>query len=141
MLEYLIPLHPRMVHFPIALFVTAFTFDILSLFFRKESLHKAAINMYVFAALLTPVVVRTGLWEEERFHLSHPVLDKHRLFAFWTMWVALMSLPVLWFTKKEMPRYFRFLFLFFLTAVVVFVTLAGYNGGRMVYEYGVGMEE
>lgn len=138
--EYLIPLHPKVVHFPIALFVSALVFDILSLIARKEGLHKAAVYMYAFAALLTPLVVRTGLWEEERIHLGHPLLEKHRVFALWTMWVSLMSLPVLWFVKKEMPKYFRFIFPVFLLGTVVLVTLAGHNGGRMVYEYGAGVE-
>lgn len=140
MFDYLIPLHPKFVHFPIALFTTALGFDIASFVFRKEILHKTALNIYVFAALLTPIVVRTGLWEEERLHLGHPLLETHRMFALWTMWGALMSLPVLWFIKKEWPRYFRFIFVFFLLGVAACVALAGHNGGRMVYEYGVGVE-
>ncbi|HBR15235.1 MAG TPA: hypothetical protein DD723_06810 [Candidatus Omnitrophica bacterium] len=141
MLDYLIPLHPKVVHFPIALFTTAIVFDVLGFIFRKEDLHKTAEHIYVFAALLTPIVVRTGLWEEERLHLSHPVLDKHRMFALWTMWVSLMSLPVLWFVKKELSRYCRVMFPIFLLVVVTCVTMAGHNGGRMVYEYGAGIEE
>ena len=141
MWDFLIPLHPKVVHFPVALFVTALIFDILSLIFRKEHLHKAAVSMYVFAALAVPLVVRTGLWEEERLHLNHPVLDKHRLFALWTMWVSLMALPVLWFIKKEGSKYFRFVFLILLIGTVTFVSFAAHNGGRMVYEYGAGMED
>lgn len=141
MLDYLIPLHPKFVHFPVALFTTALAFDVLGFISRKESLHKTALNIYIFATLLTPVVVRTGLWEEERLHLGHPVLETHRMFALWTMWVALMSLPVLWFIKKELPRHFRVIFMIFLLGVVAFVSLTGHNGGRMVYEYGAGVEQ
>lgn len=141
MLDYLIPLHPKVVHFPVALFVSALVFDILSLIVRKENLHRAALSMYVCAALLTPLVVRAGLWEEERLHLGHPLLERHRMFALWTMWVSLMSLPVLWFIRKEIPRYFRPLFLVFLLTTSVLVTLTAHNGGRLVYEYGVGVEQ
>lgn len=141
MLDLLIPLHPKVIHFPIALFVSALIFDGLSFIFRKEGLHKTAVNIYVFAALLTPLIVRTGLWEEERLGLSHPVLDTHRLFALWMMWVSLMSLPVLWFIKKECIRFFRPLFFIILIGVTVFVGVAAHNGGRMVYEYGVGVEQ
>ena len=141
MLDYLIPIHPKMVHFPVALFITAFFFDVLSLLFRKEGLHKAAVRIYVFAALMTPVVVRTGLWEEERLHLGHPLLEKHRVFALWTMWVSLMSLPVLWFIKQRSKKFFRTFFVILLITVAVFVTLAAHNGGRLVYEYGTGVEK
>lgn len=140
MLDFFIPLHPKVVHFPIALFVTALIFDGLSLIFRKEEFHKTAVNIYVFAALLTPLVVRTGLWEEERLNLNHPVLAKHRLFALWTMWVSLMSLPVFWFIKKEFTRYFRLLFFAILISIAIFVGFTAHYGGRMVYEYRVGVE-
>jgi uncharacterized membrane protein len=141
MFDYFIPLHPKLTHYPVALFTTAIGFDIASFLFRKEALHKTALNIYVLAALVTPIVVRAGLWEEERLNLGHPVLDLHRTLGLWTMWVSLMSLPILWFVKKELSRHFRIVFLIFLIAVVSFVSLTGHNGGRMVYEYGVGMEE
>ena len=141
MLEILQPLHPRVVHFPIALFVTGLGLEVVSLLFKKESLHRTALHIYVLAALLTPLVVRTGIWEETRLHLSHPILDKHRMFALWTMWVSLASLPVLWFLKKELPKFLRLIFLVFLIGVAATVILTGHNGGRMVYEYGVGTQE
>lgn len=140
MLESLIPLHPKLVHFPIALFVGALGFDVLSFLFKKEGLHKTALNMYILAALITPLVVRTGIWEAERLNLSHPILEIHKKFALWAMWGSLMSLPVLWFIKKEAPKYFRIVFLILLIGVVGIVSLASHNGGRMVYEYGVGVE-
>jgi uncharacterized membrane protein len=140
MLDFLSPMHPKIVHFPIALFMTALGLDLVSLIFKKDSLHKTALHIYVIAALMTPWVVRTGLWEEERLHLRHPLLDQHRQFALWTMWTSLMSLAVLWFVQKKFPKPSRSLFLILLIAVAVFVTLTGHNGGRMVYEYGVGVE-
>jgi uncharacterized membrane protein len=134
-------LHPMVVHFPIALFITALGFEILSFIFKKESLHQSAVCIYVLAALITPLVVRTGIWEAEKLNLAHPMLDQHRNFALWTMWVSLMSLPILWFIKKEFGRYFRIIFLIFLMSTAVFVSLAGDKGGRMVFEYGVGVAE
>lgn len=141
MLDYLVQIHPKVVHFPAALFVTALLFDAASWITRKDSLHKAAVYLYVFAALITPLIVRTGLWEEERLHLNHPLLDKHRLLALWTMWTSLMSLPVLWFLNQKYPKMFRTIFAVCLIGTSVLVTLAAHNGGRMVYEYGVGMEK
>jgi len=61
----------------------------------------APLSLYVFAALIAPLVVRAGLWETERLNLNHPLMERHQLYALWTMWVSLMSLPVLWLLKKE----------------------------------------
>ncbi|VAX35536.1 hypothetical protein MNBD_UNCLBAC01-2147 [hydrothermal vent metagenome] len=141
MLESLIPLHPKLVHFPIALFVSALIFDLLSFITKKESLHKTALSMYVFAAFLTPVVIRTGIWEVERISLNHPILDKHKQFASYTMWLSLMSLPILWVVKKEFSKLFRPIFFLLLLGVVSCVGITGHEGGTMVYEYGVGIEE
>ena len=138
--DFLQLVHPKVVHFPVALFMTALGLDLAGLIFKRESFHKTAVQIYVIAALMTPLVVRTGIWEAARLHLNHPVLEKHRMFALWTMWASLMSLPVLWFIKKKSQKFFRVFFVTFLIVTAGLVTVAGHNGGRMVYEYGVGVE-
>lgn len=141
MLEFLQPLHPKVVHFPIALFITAFGLEAVNWVTRKHFFHQCAVCLYVVAALMTPLVVKTGLWEAERLHLSHPLLNQHQQYALWTMWVSLMSLPVLWLLSRKYLRAFRIVFVVCLIAVSAAVTSAGHKGGEMVYEYGVGIEE
>lgn len=140
MSELLIPFHPKVVHFPIAFFIAALGFEVVSFVFRKKELHASAVCLYVVAALLSPMIVRTGLWEAERLHLNHPLLDKHQWMALCTMWVSLMSLPFLWFLKKEFCQSFRILLFVFLLALAGLVIYTGHLGGQMVYEYGVGVQ-
>ena len=135
-----LPLHPMLVHFPIALFVSSLGLEIFSFIFKKDSLHRSALYLYILAALLSPLVVLTGLAEAEEMHLKHRVLDLHKFFALLTMSSSLISLPILWFVHKQNERSARFLFIFFAVMIVIFVTLAAYNGGRMVYEYGIGVK-
>ncbi len=139
MLEFLQPLHPKLVHFPIALFITAFGLEVLNWISRKKIFHQCAVCIYVLAALVTPLIVRTGLWEAERLHLGHPLLNQHQAFALRTMWTALMSLPVLWFFYQKSTKVFRVLFIICLISTAVLVTFTGDKGGRMVFEYGVGV--
>ena len=134
-------LHPMVVHFPIALFISALGLEVLSILLKKESLHQTAIQIYVVAALLTPFVVKTGLWEEQEHQIHHPVLELHEQFAFITMWTSLVSLAILWIFHHKIKKYFRIIFFVFLEMVVASVSIAAYNGGRMVYEYGIGVEE
>ena len=75
----------------------------------------------------------------ERLHLSHPLLEQHQKYALWTMWGSLMSLPVLWFLFQNYIKVFRAVFIGYLIAVSIGVTLTGDKGGKMVYEYGVGV--
>ena len=139
-LQLQVPFHPVVVHFPIALFMSALFLKLCGLTFRKESLQNTAFYLYVFAALITPWVVRSGSWEADRLHLHHPLLDAHERFALYTMWSSLIALPVLYFIRKEFPKYFSMIFLVFLIVTASCVVLTGDRGGRMVYEYGAGMK-
>jgi uncharacterized membrane protein len=140
MSDFFALLHPKVVHFPIALFMSALGFEIASLLFRREGWHQTALHISMLALCVTPCVIYTGLMEEERLHLNHPLLDRHRFFAFATLYTALGSLPVLWFLRKRYQKYFRKIFVVVLILCGTWVFLAGHYGGRMVYEYGVGIE-
>ena len=144
-------LHPKVIHFPIALFIGAMGMEVLSLIFsairgsayggKKDNLHRTALHMYIFATGITPFVVLTGLQEAEHLYLTHPILTIHRNFALLTMWGSLASLPILWLANKKGEEVSRIVFIFLLLMLAAFVSIAGHNGGRMVYEYGVGMEQ
>lgn len=140
MFEFLIPYHPKVVHFPIALFVVALGFEFLEVIFRKKEFHVTAICVFVAATLAGPLAVMTGLWEAERLQLSHSLLNQHQFVGFALMWFALLSLPVLWFFKKKQTRFFRFVFLVVLLTTAGMVSYVGHLGGQMVYQYGAGVE-
>ena len=134
-------LHPRIIHFSIALFIVAMGMEVLSLIFKKENFHRTAFHMYILATVITPFVVLTGLQEAEHLHLNHPILTIHRNFALLTMWGSLVSLPILGLAKKRGEKVSRIVFIIFLLMLAMFVSITGHNGGRMVYEYGAGTEQ
>ena len=140
-LPYVQLLHPKVIHFPIALFIGAMGMEVLSLLFNKDNLHRTAFHMYIMATVITPFVVLTGLQEAEHLHLGHPILTIHKNFGLLTMWTSLISLPIFWIVNKQNPKILRALFLIFLLVIAIFVTVTGHNGGRMVYEYGVGVDQ
>ena len=141
-LAHSLHLHPMLVHFPIALFISALGFEAASLIFKKENFHRTALSLYIAATLMSPLAVQTGLWEEARLQIHHPVLETHEDFALLTMWSALASLPILWFVHgfaaKRNPKIFRGVFLICVLFVVTTLSIAAYNGGKMVYEYDIG---
>lgn len=141
MLEFLQPIHPKIVHFPIALFITALGLEVCSWIFNRDSLHKSAWHLYIVAAFLSIVVVRTGIWEEARLHLHHPVLELHETYALWTMWISLGALPVLWIMKRMAQKVFRVVFALVLIVISGLITVTAHQGGRLVYEYGVGVSQ
>ena len=134
-------LHPMLVHFPIALFTSALILELMSRLLNKELFHQAAVTVYVLAVCLTPLAVLTGLRQEDELHLKHPILEIHERFALITLWGSLASLPAFWFIHKCSTKVFKNIFLAVLFVVVVCVSVTAYNGGRMVYEYGIGVAQ
>jgi uncharacterized membrane protein len=133
-------LHPALVHFPIALFVGAFLMESASLLWRKDTFERTAFHLYVLAVAMTPLAAGTGLWEAYEEHLHHPAVYLHRNLALAAVAIAPASVPLLWVLRGRNARYFRTWFMVFLCSMAVLITLTGYNGGRLVYEYGIGVE-
>lgn len=131
--------HPVVVHFPIALLLTALILQAAGLCWQKESWQEAAMTIYLIAALILPVVVRTGSFEMEHLKLHHPVAEWHEELGEILLWTVLGSLPVLGGIHLWRRKWFPAAFLVVLAAAGVLVGLTAYNGGRLVYEYGVGV--
>ena len=134
------PFHPVLVHFPIALFISAFIMNLLGIALKKDFLQQSAWHIFILAISITPLTVITGLMEENRLHFKHRILDLHKIFALLTLGTSLISFGLLWLIKRENEKAFRALFLITLLVIIIFVSLAGYFGGRMVYEYGAGVQ-
>jgi uncharacterized membrane protein len=97
------------------------------------------VTIYCLAALILPVVVRTGSFEIERLNLHHPVAEWHEELGEILLWTVLGSLPVLGGIHLWQRRWFPAVFLMILAAAGILVGLTAYNGGRLVYEYGAGV--
>jgi len=139
LLEQLYPLHPKLVHFPIALFVSAMGIQMLGLFFKKDSWCKGAWLMFVLAVLSLPIAIFSGILEASRLHLHHPVLNEHRMYAFWATGTAWIALPLLWLMRSKNVKFFQAIFLIILISLSVLIGLTAREGGEMVWEYGVGV--
>jgi uncharacterized membrane protein len=140
-LQTLYPIHPKLVHFPIALVVSAMGMQGLGLILRKDFLRNGAWLMFILGVLSMSVVIWSGLVEADRLHLNHPVLTAHKQFAFAAMWLSLGFLPVLWIMRSKSNKVFQIAFLISLVIISSLLGLAAHQGGRMVYEYGVGVSQ
>lgn len=122
-----IHLHPIIVHFPIALFISAMGLEVLGLVFKKEILRKAAWVNYVLGVIGAFFAVLSAWIENEE--IKHPVFYTHRALGYWTLGISFIGL------------FFRRYRILFLIAAAALVAAAGWYGGRLVYEYGVGVSE
>jgi uncharacterized membrane protein len=139
-------IHPLVVHFPIALLMTAAGLDVAGLALRcNRSLRFVATALYVLGTLTIVAAYFTGRAAADTIWLpgmAHAAVKEHwdwafRAVMFFTILTA-VRLVLLWRVRPD-PR----------PALVAALTLAGLlgvvllgetgdRGGRLVFQYGVG---
>ncbi len=136
------PIHPMLVHFPIALLSAAVFFDLLGAKWRPEDCRVASLYTLVlgFAGALVSVV-SGSMAEDAAEHGGVPeqAIEIHEMLGFATFWIfaGLLGLRLItilgWI--REQPTAARLLGI----AGVVVLLVASYYGGSLVYDYGAGV--
>lgn len=134
------PLHPILVHFPIALLVTSFLADATFAFTAMESLRDAGWWMLAAAAASGAAAVPAGIYDMRRAALNEEVHERvHR-----HMWVGIALLVVLialavwrWTLYTHPGESLPLLYLDAAFLVVTLATFQGWLGGELVYTHGV----
>jgi uncharacterized membrane protein len=136
-------LHPLIVHFPIAIIIVGFAAEVASLFFRKEKcLSKTGFYLMVIGSLAAIAAWSTGhLFTEEPSQGDIlNVYEKHATGGLITMILIVAgTLFRIWLVvkKKEESKMKWIVFGFYLLAFIA-VSLTGFLGGKMVYDFMIG---
>jgi uncharacterized membrane protein len=133
--------HPLVVHFPIALLLTAVCLDGLALVLKRPSLHRIALWNLSLGTLGAGVAVWTGYRAADIAKHSfeiHQVMELHRKLGIATL--ILGSSAVIWRLWKRdcLTNRARILALLVMLAMVGTLSFGAHLGGRLVYEFGVG---
>ena len=133
--------HPLLVHFPIALLLTAVALDGLALLLKRDGLHRIALWNLSLGTVGAAVAVLTGLQAEDIAKHSFEiwqVMELHERLGITTLVLGLMTTS--WRLRYRDRLTPRSRTLTFLTMLAMTGTLAygAHLGGRLVYEFGVG---
>jgi len=125
------PLHPLIVHFPIALFVVAVLFDGITMFTRKDSFDVATRWLMVFSWLGAGAAILTGEWlkASRGTFLPHGLLHTHQFLAIsFGVWITLL-------TALRVRRRWRPTggYMTLATLGVVLLVFVGHTGGEMAW--------
>lgn len=136
------PIHPMVVHFPIALLLTSCLFEALALRWRGEPFRETSLSLLVVGVLAAGAALITGHAAEEAVEQSSipkQAIDIHEQLGFATFWLFLvllgLRLAMRWGWMREQPK---------LTLAVglggsVLLLAASYFGGDLVYRFGAGV--
>lgn len=141
----LVPVHPAVVHFPIALLPMVFVLETIGHFGQRNELRKAALWLLTIGVTAAWFAVLTGYLAQE--HASQTIRDSRGLellqlhakmaYAAAALWSGLL-LGRIYLERPDTERWRPLWLAFaFLGSLVLFFT--AYLGGRMVYEFGAGV--
>ena len=138
--------HPMVVHFPIALTLTAALFLIAAKVLRSEPLAATLATIGTWnlcvgavAALFALASGLAGVLDLQVGAAAHAAISTH---VKWAMFTSLaLILAAVWrgagSAQQSRPSW---LFVVVLSAICVALSVTGYLGGENVYRYGVGVE-
>lgn len=140
----MIPLHPRIVHFPVALLISAAFLGILALIFKsKRNILKEVLFWNLALGIVGAIAaIITGLSQEDTLvhnEAIHSLMETHEElgFVFSSIFLVLFIWMLLRKSKMKTTE---------LTAIVVMLILtsgllvySAHLGGEMVYKQGAGV--
>lgn len=134
------PLHPALVHFPIACWSLATTADLASLWWGEPAWRLAGV-LLVVGTLTALAAMATGFIELLKVDAQHPAtgdLNRHMLLVMttWCLYAASLFLR-LQGTSPSAPGKIA---LGLSVAGFAVLAVAGWFGGKLVYAHGVGVD-
>jgi uncharacterized membrane protein len=143
--------HPAVVHFPIALLLTAVGFDIACVFARKYPwLDRAATALYLLGTAAAGAAYLSGDHAAETLPripgAAAATLATHERWALLTLCafagVSALRFLVTWLSRRDRRvqiGFFRLIALMAALAAPVLLVITAEYGGRLVYSHGLGV--
>ncbi len=131
--------HPMLVHFPVALVAVGFLADLIWVFYKKEvCLSKLGFYLLTIGTLSAMAAVFTGtFFTAEMAGAADEVKETHELFAWLTLGALVLTsaLRIFLLAGKKEDSNLKWLAFAFYGLAAVFVSLTGFFGGTLVYNY------
>lgn len=137
------PIHPMVVHFPIALLLASVFFDLIALRWRGPECRATSLSLLALGVLAALVALLTGHLAEEAIEhggmVPKQAIETHEELAFAAFWVFAGLLGVKMLSSWGWMRERALLVLFLGVGGAVLLFVASYYGGDLVYRYGAGV--
>ncbi len=149
-MEFLAELHPRIVHFPVALFILYFFLEAFGILLKKNYLSKTAYIILIAGIVTAVTAVLTGnqaheaakMILKEKNNLLNGMIEQHEQNATITLWYffAILILRTYFITKKIFESDWKYIFITLGLVGCYLIYITGIHGGELVFKYGIGTQ-
>jgi uncharacterized membrane protein len=130
-------LHPLVVHFPIALLLTAALIETFTLWIRESpGLRFAVVVNLVLGTLGAVIAAPLGWIDATQMHFEpdlRPVLEWHRWLGTSVALLSLITLALRWNWSRKRTRSSLWIYRGLLWMLAIILGIAGHLGGLLVY--------
>ncbi len=137
------PIHPAIVHFPVALFLLSGLLGLISLFVKREFWKDLTLKSLIGGIIFSPIAVVTGMIEEQNLKHNesvHEILQIHKYCGLTILFFFQILIVWYWLRRLLMGNKEYILWVICLLLGTVLVLFQGYLGGEMVFERGAGVK-
>jgi uncharacterized membrane protein len=135
--------HPMLVHFPIALLIVGFLFDVIGMFFKKEKcLSTTGLYLMILGTIGSIAAFLTGeYFTKEMTGIAGEMKENHEVFAKFTMYTMIIASTFrIWIVVlKKSETFWKWIILVVYLIGAVSVGYTGFLGGKLVYNVMIGL--
>lgn len=149
-MDFLAQLHPKIVHFSIALLSLYVFLEVIGILLKKDFFSKAAHLILFFGVISALIAVLTGnqaedvahAWSKLGANINLGAIETHSNYANITLWyfTGLLILRTFLIIKKKFISTIKYLIAVLAIIGFFFIYQTGHYGGKLVYEYGIGTQ-
>ena len=143
-MEFLAELHPKVVHFPIALLITYLALELIGIVFKKEFYQKAAHLLLFLGVIGAFFAVLTGNQAHSAYKYSSEssseLFNEHQTFANLTVWyfTGILLFRTYLVVKKKFSSFYIYIILAFALFGCFLIYQTAEDGGDLNKKFGVG---
>lgn len=144
--NFIAEIHPKVVHFPIALLATYSLLEIVGVVLNKDFISKSALLVLCIGLLTAFFAVISGNQAATEFKFwtddSKMLLNEHQAHATYLLWLSatVCGLKIFVVIKKKFSGLIKYAFIFFAIVILYLVYKTGDYGGDLVKKFGIGTE-